>query len=344
MSEEAGRAVLAANMKIVHERWPEIGRVLLEAPRPAEFTVTTQQPYPTLFVDGIHLSSGYDPVREAELQAGLIPSCSRSAWVYGFGGGHLPRVLLKRAALAGLTVVIMNHGVAALSLACFDHADWLADPRVKLVLAEAEQEIKVPFAAVPSCLQLASDAAARLRDLVFLELATPFAEKRLQEKKDSWRPRLRENISFVIKDGDVASLFGSRPGERIIVAAAGPTLSTHYQWLQSLGGQHCLIAVDAALKPLLVGGICPDMVVSIDGLPVVAKFFEDIEHPSMRRSILVYAPVLYPEILERWPGRRLASYPSDPMYAAMAQEYPRGSLFASGSVLHPAVDLAVKMG
>lgn len=344
MSEEAGRAVLAANMKIVHERWPEIARALLAAPRPAEFVVTRQQPSPTLFINGIHLSSGYDPVREAELQAALVPNDSRIAWVYGVGCGHVPRVLLAREAIGKVTVVIMNTGVAALSFSCFEHADWLADPRVELVLAEAEQEVQVPFVAVPSSLQLASEEAARLRDLVFLELATPFSEKCINRKKEKWLPRFQENIAFLKNDGDVASLFGTQPGQSMVIAAAGPTLSGHYAWLRSLCAQKVLIAVDASLKPLLAAGIIPDIVVCIDGEDAVVNFFKDVDLASCEKCVLVYSPLVSREVLESWPGARLVLYLQDPLFEGLAREFSKGVLFSSGSVLHPATDLAVKMG
>jgi len=344
MTKETGALPQVENMKIVIARWPEIGRVLQGAPRPAEVTLVTHYPCPTLFIDGIHMSSGYDPVREAELQAALVPEDCRSAWVYGVGAGHLPRVLLKRAALARLTVVIMNHGIAALSMAYFEHADWLADPRVKLVLAEHEQEIRVPFAAVPPCLQLASDVAAKLRDLVFLELATPFIRKRHQADDAVLQQRLEDNRPYVQGDGDVVELFDTRRGATIVVAAAGPTLAEHFEWLVTQKGKLSLIAVDAAVKPLVENGVVPDVVVSSDRQEVVSGFFAETDLGCLQKSILVYLPMVHGDALRVWPGRRLTFYSSDPVYENMRNFCSKGLLFDSGSVLHPAVDLAVKMG
>ena len=253
-------------------------------------------------------------------------------------------MLLQRPLMEKVSVVIMNHAVAAQSFQYFDHADWLADSRIELLLAESEDEVQVPFAAVPSCLQLASDAAARLRDLVFLELATPFMEEKQTAKQSLLQQRLQENMSLLCSDGDVAELFASRQGERVLVAGAGPTLSTHYQWLAAQAGQHLLIAVDAALQPLVANGVYPDIVVSIEDSPGALKFFEEVELPTVSCRLLVYFPWVHPDILNIWPGLRLAAYPDAFQCEEVCKKHPKGSLFSSGTVSHPAVDLAVKMG
>ena len=103
------------NFEIIAKRWPVINKLLRSAPLPSEVVLTKQHPVTTLFIDGIHLSSEYDPVREAELQASLVPAGSASAWVYGVGAGDIPRVLLKRPLMGKVVVVIMNYSVAAQS-------------------------------------------------------------------------------------------------------------------------------------------------------------------------------------------------------------------------------------
>ena len=49
-------------------------------------------------------------------------------------------------------------------------------------------------------------------------------------------------------------------------------------------------------------------------------------------------------MLNAWKGKRYGGYSASPVYAALRQQYPRGQLHVGGSVIHPAVDLAVKMG
>ncbi|MBW2011805.1 MAG: motility associated factor glycosyltransferase family protein [Deltaproteobacteria bacterium] len=339
-----GGTICAANRSVIEQRWPHIRKRMEEASGPKEVVFTRHTPQPTLFIDGIHLSSGYDQVCEAELQASLVPEESLHAWVYGVGPGQIPRVLLGRHRIKRVVVVIMNPGVAMQSFKYFDHSDWLSDSRVELVLGEYESDIHFPFAAVPSCLQLAAEPAARLRDLVFLELATPFIREKHSAENAELVHRLEENLKYVRSDGDAVKLFGSKKNSTIIVAAAGPTLSDHYRWIAEKQKNYPLIAVDAALRPLVNAGIYPDIIVSIDGNPAVASFFKEIDLSLFEGKPLVYFPIVHEDVLKLWPGKRLTAYPNHSLYKTLIKKHPRGILYSSGSVLHPCVDLAVKMG
>ncbi len=177
----------------------------------------------TLSVSGIHLSSCYDREAEAQLQTTLIPEDAASCWVYGMGLGDLPLALLQRKNLKQISVVLLNAAIARLSLSCIDHSSWLKDPRVELLAAEQLDGLKIPFAAVPPELQLAEDSAAYLRDLVVLELSTPYIHEKQGVESTFSQERIRGNRPFIVNDGDVADLFGLQAGKRILVAAAGPT-------------------------------------------------------------------------------------------------------------------------
>lgn len=345
MKNAAQSSCISTNGAIIQQRWPALFDSLIKAGEPREFFFSLHTPQSTLVINGIHLSSAYDQVSEAELQASLVPGGSRCAWIYGIGTGQVPCVLLRRQEMEKMVVVIMNPDVAVQSFRYFDHAEWLSDSRVELSLAENEKDVNYPFAAIPSCLQLACNSAARLRDLVFLELATPFIQSAHQAKNGETAHRIRENMSYIQSDGDVAELFGTRSGETIVVAAAGPTLVSHYPWFMEKKGNQILIAVDAALKPLVTAGIIPDVVVTIDAhREGVLPFFEGIDHALGASIQLVYFPIVHGDVLHLWPGRRLTAYSHSDVYKSVSQANPKGILFSSGSVLHSALDLAVKIG
>lgn len=345
MKNRAHSSFISSNGAIIRQRWPALFDSLSKAAEPGELSFSLHTPQSTLVINGIHLSSAYDQGSEAKLQASLVPEGSRCAWIYGIGTGEVPCVLLRRREMEKTVVVIMNPAVAVQSFRYFDHTEWLSDSRVELSLAENEEDVNYPFAAVPSCLQLACDSAARLRDLVFLELAAPFIQSAHKAKQEEIFHRLRENTGYIESDGDVAELFGTRSGETIVVAAAGPTLASRYQWLRQQGGKLTLIAVDAALKPLVEAGIIPDVVVSIDAhRQGVLSFFQGIDQRLGASILLVYFPIVHGDVLRLWPGKRLTAYSHSDLYKSVSQAYPKGILFSSGSVLHSALDLAVRMG
>lgn len=334
---------MAANFAILARRWPQLAAEIEEAagslPLFSMVGTTTQ----TLLVDGIHLTSAYDRHAETQLQAAQIPPKSPQAWVYGMALGDVPRVLLSRKKLEELTVVIMNCAVAALSLFFFDHRDWLKDPRVTLVAASPTDHLDKPFAVAPGCLQLADDQASRLRDLACLDLATPFIRKRHQADNPHLQKRLLDNTDYVAKDPSIDALLTTHRGSTVVVAGAGPTLSDQYGWMKD-HKPGPIIAVDAALKPLMNAGIVPDIVVAIDGhADIYDLFFSTLDLTLLKNSALIYFPVVQTELLRHWPGHRYVAYSEAPIYAEIACRYPKQRLFSSGSVIHPAVDLATRL-
>jgi len=306
------------------ERFPEVARALAAAPAPAEVGWLAG-PTPALVIDGVQLASRVDARAEAVLQARLVPERAERATLYGFAQGELARVLLARPALRALDVVVLCASVARAVLERCP-AEWLADPRVRLLLPAGLDELAPPCAASPADLRLADDEGARLRDLVVLELATPLIRRKLGERERA-RAENEDTDARCARDAPVEELFGSRPGARLCVAAAGPTLARHYRELAARA--HELVAVDAALKPLLAAGIAPAFAVSQDGHEDNLRRLFALPRAELSACTLVYLPAVPPAVLESWPGPRRAA---------------RAALWSSGSVVHAAVDLARALG
>lgn len=336
--------MLERNLQMIDQRWPELG-ARLAASEPLSKARVVRVVEPSLVVEDLQLTSCYDRRSEAHLQASLVPADSPVAQVYGMALGDLPRVLLERSTLQELNVYLLNLSLVRQVLEHFDQSDWLGDARVNLLTADGLTAPKTPFAASPVCLQLAEVSCAGLRDRIVLELSTPEINRRFSAKNRTLQDRLRANEGAVAQDEDVALFFGRIGNKRAVVAAAGPTLSEHYTWLKRERSNLWLIALDASLKPLLEAGIQPDLVLTIDAHEeLILPFFADIDPKRLQGTALVYFPLVHPDVLAAWPGTRVCAYARHPLYAELAQRWPRGCLFSSGSVLHPAVDLAVKSG
>ena len=331
---------MAANFAILSRRWPQLAKKIEKAADNLPPFSVEQRGSQTLLIDGIHLTSAYDRNKEAQLQADQISQKSLHAWVYGMALGDVPRILLSRNNLKQVTVVVMNCAVAALSLFFFDHRDWLDDPRTNLIAASPTDYLHKPFATAPGCLQLADAQAGRLRDLVCLDLATPFIRKRHQADNPHLQKRLADNAGYVAQDPSIEALLTSYRSNTVIVAGAGPTLSDQYDWMKH-HKPGPIIAVDAALKPLMHAGIVPDIVVAIDGhADIYDLFFSNVDLTLLKHTALVYFPVVQTELPRHWPGRRYAAYSEAPIYTEVSSLHPKQHLFSSGSVIHPAVDLA----
>ena len=72
------------------------------------------------------------------------------------------------------------------------------------------------------------------------------------------------------------------PKGSAIVVGRGPSLfkHKHCEQLRESGYGGLIIASDGALTPLLDAGVVPDIVVSVDGSPVIKKYFE---HPRLKK-------------------------------------------------------------
>lgn len=315
------------------------------AARPGRTWGLTQTQVPTLRAGGINVTSCFDRDAEARLQASRIPAGASEAWIYGLALGDLQRVLLERAELERLHVVVMSRAVARLSLELVPHP-WLEDPRVELHLGSAEPAgPREPFACAPACVWMTERDAHGLRDGLMHALARPMIEEDERRQREVIAGALRENADRLAADPDVETLFGRHRDATAFVIGGGPTLDQTLPWLRDRRGSGLVIAVNSGVRPLRDAGVVPDYVVAVDPSPALARHFEGLDADRELRSVpLIYPPGLHPDTLARWPGRFFKTTLSTPAYLELCPDDPRGCLFASGTVLHAAVDLARKLG
>lgn len=332
-----------SNTDIIQRRWPLVAaRLLAEDPSPLQADLV-EGLGSTLSINGIQLTSRHDRTREAQVQAASLPDDSLVLHVYGTGLGDLQLQLLQRPQLKQLHVHLLNGAVFALVLQLLDQQPWLNDPRIELHYAGDLAEICLPFFALPAELVLADDYNAKIRDRLISETHLTFNNREFDPQAADIVERLQASHALLQGDGDVAALFASQPGRDVFVIATGPSLELHFERLQAIRAQAerpLFICVDTAYRPLLDHGIRPDIVVSIDQR-ISARHLPAANTAAIT---LVYMPMVDPQMLKDWQGPRHAAYSASPIYQTIRQQLPRGELYVGGSVIHPAVDLAVKMG
>lgn len=336
--------IAAENIALLSRRWPNLAEKILASPPPDEMQWDETGNHPTLVVAGLRLWSAYDSEAEARTQAGVIPDDSTHAAVYGIGGGDLIRELLKRQQLQHLHIIVLNTGLLHVLMHCLDNREWLQDKRVELVDGATQKKVLLPFAVIPPCLKLRTPDIGKLHDMLISELVLPYERERHRQLEPQRKRQIEQNLSLVEQDGDVCELFDTKPNSTAFVAIAGPTLSDTIEWIKQHRSEGVLLAVDGALKPLLDEGIIPDVVVSVDdNRETILRYFQ-IDLDACRDAVLVYTPLVHNDILQLWPGRRLTTYTFESIYEDIKEHCPKGELFVAGSVSHPAVDLAGKMG
>ncbi len=331
------------NLNILNEKNSHLAEMLMDINISTTFQIA-QEVEKTLVVDGIHLNSCFDSEREATVQTQLIPTESTVAHVYGLSNGSLQQRLLKRSTLKYLHVHLMNLNVSKAVFTHFDHSVWLDDARTSIDFS-CQEEIFIPFTAIHPCILLADSSLNRLKDRLILELNSPFNNWMMQNEIVNWQERLQTNESIFKTDGDVAELFNTIQDQTTVVAGGGPTLSDHFDWLRKNRKDIKLIAVNTPLKSLVSENIIPDVVIVIDPRDFIDRYF-DMDLSLLENTSLVYFPGVLNNIISNWPGKRFGAYPDNlsEILKLFEKKIPKSSLFSAGSVIHPATDLAVKMG
>lgn len=196
---------------------------------------------------------------------------------------------------------------------------------------------------MPAELLLADDFNAKVRDRLVNEIHLTFNNREFDAQSPAIQQRLQECLPVLLGDADVAQLFGTCTGREVYVIATGPSLEQHFERLAAIrqrAERPLFICVDTAYRPLREHGIAPDLVVSIDQ----RISFRHLPFEESDGIPLVYLPMSDPTVLNAWKGKRYGGYSASPIYAHLREQCPRGQLHVGGSVIHPAVDLAVKMG
>ncbi|HEX5791742.1 MAG TPA: 6-hydroxymethylpterin diphosphokinase MptE-like protein [Rheinheimera sp.] len=335
------------NIAIIARRWPALLSCLQQAGeeqyRPDVQLAQGQDS--TLLINGVQLTSRHNRAKEAQLQSAKLPAAARIVTLYGTGLGDLQQLLLSSAQLRQLTVCIMNEYVFALVLQLLDQRHWLSDERVQLQLGGAQQDIQLPFVVSPAELVLASDKQFDIRDRLTAELDADYVAQQVMRTATAYLPRLSQNKAYWQNDLPVQQLFNAVSADQpVFVLASGPSLELCYNDLRR-ARQHSkpplLIAVDTAVTSLLDQQIVPDIVVTMD--PKIG-----LRHIPFDRlpitTALVYFPLVNPDLLTHFAGKRYVALSQSKLFDGIRTQLHADTLFIHGSVLHPAVDLAVKMG
>jgi hypothetical protein len=335
--------IFQANAQVLGARWPWLLERLVAEDAGSVPAQLVEGLGSTLSVNGVQLTSRHDRLAEARLQAQSLPPQAPVLHLYGTGLGDLQGVLLQSPALQRLHVYVLNGALFALVLGLLDQRDWLRDPRVELSLAGEHGEIALPFFVLPAEAVLADDFNARARDRLVSETHLAFNNRHFDAQLPELFERLEGNEALLRADPDVEQLFDTLGDREVYVIATGPSLERHFDALREIGKRAVrplFICVDTAYRPLREQGIVADLVVSVDAR--ISQRHLPAEHSA--GVGLVYLPLVPREVLAAWLGPRHGAYSPSPVYQALRQRLPRGELHTGGSVLHPAVDLAVKMG
>lgn len=335
--------LFASNLNIIVKRWPIVAAAVKSQTINELDAHLVNGRNQTISVNGIQLSSRHDRLAEAQLFISTLPADATHVTVYGVGMGDVPSLLIDNPQYLSIDVCILNLSVFALLISYTDQSEWLKHPNINLK-ERADSMLVLPYIGITPDLVLTSNENAITRDLLVYELNRHFANQK-HSIDDVLLARLNANISNLLNDPNASLLLNTHSNANCIVIASGPTLEDHYPYLFELtqktkSSRPLVIAVDTAFKALFQHKVIPDIIVSID--PNIRPDHFPMEHTE--NVILVYFPKINPLILEQWKGPKYSAYSTGGLYDELAAKLPKLRLFANGSVVHPAIDLAVHLG
>jgi hypothetical protein len=123
----------------------------------------------------------------------------------------------------------------------------------------------------------------------------------------------------------VASLKNRFEGMPAILVAAGPSLEKNVHQLRGAKGRSVILAADTALGYLLLRGIVPDFVVSVDPQKETYRKFQGFEIPP--EVALVFHPTATPAIPKHFPGPQFTLDAAIPVYQWLQEFWlPKGAI------------------
>jgi len=133
------------------------------------------------------------------------------------------------------------------------------------------------------------------------------------------------NTPEILLAQGVAMLKNRFAGMSAILVAAGPSLEKNVHQLRSAKGRSVIIAADTALGYLLLRGIVPDFVVSVDPQKETYRKFQGVEIPT--EVALVFHPAVTPHIPKHFPGPKFTLDAGMPVYQWLQEFWsPKGAI------------------
>ncbi len=313
--------VFQDNLQVLRKRWPEIASKVTSTRPPGELKLlSTRSRWPSL---ALYLGqrrflfhSLEHPVKEAREQlAGLTIPEDKNVLLLGFGlGYHVLEVLRKLPRESQFVVVEQHPPILRLAMQVLDLRPLFADRRLMLFLDDTPEEIfsqlklKVFQLVNNDLIVLRHDTSyllfrdyydeveARIRDLIVWGKKNFEAGARYRRQ---YQRNIIRNLRFFLLHPGLDHLRGEGT---VAVVAPGPSLERAFAVLREVKGKVPIVAVDTALKPLLMRGIRPDLVVSIDPTELNYIHFEGLSPSETEDIALVIDPQVFFRIPASWAG------------------------------------------
>jgi len=268
---------------------------------------------------GYCLHSPKDPMREAEaLLVGKKFLNGDATILFGFGIGYLVKEIQERMSPAhDLFVIEQRPDILKMAMHCLDLREVFRDGRIRICSAVdsfslierlKDIQLKIICGTVNKLMygpstNLAPDQYQSLEQDIDAYVAE--VKNGIGSFKGQIPTRIENlfnNIPVMLESAPVTGLKGLFTHRPAIIVAAGPSLDKNIERLKQATNRAVIIAVDAALKPLLSAGTVPDIVATVETHGDNQKKFEGLSPRDLKDITLVFDPECTPHAPLNFPG------------------------------------------
>lgn len=355
--------ILASNLNAIRERDPALAeRILTLPPSPRVKKEAGHGKRMTITVKG---PDGEGALKLPDLGPPALDTmaenlfAARMAVVLGFGSGRLFAEVVERTGPQTFVLLIEpDIDLFAAIIAEEDFSSAFGLERVSLAVGEKPHAATIirtedafSMFTIADFPILENNWSSGLCAGYFAETKTRLVELAAMGKQNSktietlgaeWRKNIFENLPAILKSPPVSSLFGGFSGIPAVIVAAGPSLDKNARLLSSLAGSAIIIAVDTAVRPLLLAGAQPDIVMALDSQ---AENYQHLAGMELPNALYALNPVVNSRIVREREGPMVFTGYVEPLFEWVETVIgARGSVRTGGSVATSAFDLAMKMG
>lgn len=269
---------------------------------------------PTIKVGQYLLHSLYDPIKEAKKLAEIHYKCNHLHILFGFGLGYLAKEIFRKMGENDYLLIIEpNKKVFKYALESNDFDNLIQSDNVLFSIIDAPSDLKSYFRSIikngylgktiliespnyaklyPTLMQ---EALELLKEVSMLELVNI---NTFHHFAGTWQNNFLANIYHSLHAISFNKLV-KKLSCPVIIASAGPSLTKQLPLLRKLQNKAFILCAGSAINSLLLGGIKPNAIVTIDGGEANYRHFKGLNVDSIP---IFYTLTVHKEILANHNG------------------------------------------
>jgi len=332
---------------------------------------------PTLCINGLHVHSPRDPLREGQRLAEVVSAEKGFIVIFGFGFGYAAEAAAKTAIEQGKPVIIIekHKSLFLKALELRDFTDFFIKNKLIFVIGGSGEGIASALTIADELNSSKSDNKKTFPSIIRNKALVGFDEQwyrtiedriRTWAMKDDvnaathkrfgkrWVRNLTKNMTAIRDIPGVSHLAGLAINESegkekslpVFLAAAGPSLDKIKPMLHEIYERCIIVAVDTSLRFFIKNGVQPDFVMVVDPQFWNSRHLDRCFCKEMgERTALIAESAVYPPVLSLPFKNRFLCGSLFPLGAFIEKQVDlKGMLGAGGSVATTAWDFARTLG